>query len=210
MKIGLTGGIASGKTTVAKLFIERGIPVIDADQISRRVVEPGKAAYVAIVDYFGKDVLLQDGTIDRKKLGSIIFADEHKRKALNGMVHPAVRTEMVGEAEASLKEGHTFVVLDIPLLYENALFHLVDQVLLVYVSKEIQLSRLMTRDESEEEEAQQRINAQLPLESKRDRADAIVVNEGSVQETAKQLDEYLANWRKEIARSRRSRAEPGE
>lgn len=195
--IGLTGGIATGKSTVSEMFKEMDIPVVDADVISREVVEPGELAYEKIVDTFGEEVLHLDGTLNRKKLGSIVFGDEQKRKQLNEIVHPEVRKKMISERDRYVQEGHPIVVLDIPLLFESKLTHFVDKTLLIYVDEDIQLKRLMNRDQSTKEEALQRINAQYPISKKLELADAVIYNNGTIEETKEQLLEQLKTWNRE-------------
>mgnify|MGYP001283802880 CR=1 FL=1 len=195
--IGLTGGIATGKSTVSEMFKEMDIPVVDADVISREVVEPGELAYEKIVDTFGEEVLHPDGTLNRKKLGSIVFGDEQKRKQLNEIVHPEVRKKMISERDRYVQEGHPIVVLDIPLLFESKLTHFVDKTLLIYVDEDIQLKRLMNRDQSTKEEALQRINAQYPISKKLELADAVIYNNGTIEETKEQLLEQLKTWNRE-------------
>lgn len=195
--IGLTGGIATGKSTVSEMFKEMDIPVVDADVISREVVEPGELAYEKIVDTFGEEVLHPDGTLNRKKLGSIVFGDEQKRKQLNEIVHPEVRKKMISERDRYVQEGHPIVVLDIPLLFESKLTHFVDKTLLIYVDEDIQLKRLMNRDQSTKEEALQRINAQFPISKKLELADAVIYNNGTIEETKEQLLEQLKTWNRE-------------
>ncbi|ERN52508.1 dephospho-CoA kinase [Alkalihalophilus marmarensis] len=197
MLIGLTGGIASGKSTVSNWLSEHGYPIIDADKIARDVVEPGRGAYEEIVGQFGRDILFEDGTINRKKLGSIIFKDEKKRSELNQIVHPAVRREMLAQKDRYEAEGHETIIFDIPLLFESNLFHLVDRVMLVYVDKQTQLNRLLERDQAGSEDAKARIASQLPLEDKKSRADYIVDNSGSLEETFQQLQNVIQHWSKE-------------
>ncbi len=144
--IGLTGGIASGKSTVSNWLISQGYPVVDADIAARKVVEPGMPALREITEAFGPSILFEDGTLDRKKLGSIIFSDEEKRQTLNAIVHPAVREWMKLETERAFEEGASIVIMDIPLLFESKLTHMVGETVLVYVSLETQLKRLMERD----------------------------------------------------------------
>lgn len=193
MIIGLTGGIASGKSTVSKMIEELKIPVVDADFIARQVVLPGEMAYNEIVETFGEQVVADDGSLDRKKLGTIIFNDEDKRKTLNRIVHPAVRKEMLRQKDDYLKE-HDSVVLDIPLLYESKLTHLVDRTLLVYVSADVQLKRLIERDQSSKEEALSRIQSQIPLSEKKQWADKVINNNGTIEESKKQLIHSLSEW----------------
>ncbi|MDN4072638.1 dephospho-CoA kinase [Fictibacillus terranigra] len=195
MIIGLTGGIASGKSTVSNLLRSYNIPVVDADLIARQVVEQGQSAYVKIVEHFGKEVLDEEENIDRKKLGGIIFTDARKRKALNGIVHPAVRLEMKKQAEHYLMEGFSHVVMDIPLLFESRLTHMVDRTLLIYVDEKTQFSRLVKRDNFTEEEAWSRIASQMPLKDKVELADAVITNNGSLEELKVKLDEQLREWK---------------
>lgn len=191
--IGLTGGIASGKSTVSDLFREYDIPVIDADVVAREVVEPGEPVLAAIVDAFGAEILLPDGTLDRPKLGGIIFRDPQKREVLNGIVHPVVRERMTAERDR-LKSKHPAVVLDIPLLFEGKQLHLVDKVVVVCVDPQVQLERLMLRNSLTEQEALDRIGSQMPLDDKAARADAIIDNNGSREETKEQLKQLLISW----------------
>lgn len=192
--IGLTGSIASGKSAVAAMFKELLIPVIDADQIARDVVEPGESTLQAIVNEFGHDILLPDGSLDRKKLGAIIFSDTDKRAKLNAIVHPAVRKRMLEQKEHFLENGATCVVMDIPLLFESKLTHMVDKTLVVYVDEDVQLQRLMKRDHSQKEEALQRIQSQIPLKEKVKLADAVIDNNGTLEHTLEQLQDALNQW----------------
>jgi dephospho-CoA kinase len=192
--IGLTGSIASGKSTVANMFTKLHIPVIDADQISREVVEPGKPAYEKIVAAFGEGILQEDKTLDRKQLGKVVFSDETKRKQLNSIVHPQVRKEMLNKRDHYVSEHYPAVVLDIPLLFESELTHFVDQILVAYVSEETQLDRLMERDQSSREDAKQRIRAQIPVKKKAEMADAVIDNNGTVEESFHQLKDILHEW----------------
>ncbi|SDJ65351.1 dephospho-CoA kinase [Salimicrobium halophilum] len=192
--IGLTGSIATGKSTVSDMFREWEIPVIDADKLSREVVEPGEDAYNQIVDVFGSDVLLHTEEIDRKKLGKIIFSDEEKREQLNSIVHPQVRKRMIEKREAYREQGASAVVLDIPLLFESGLTGYVDKTMVVYVDESVQLQRLVERDESSEADALERIRSQIPISEKAKLADAVINNNGSIEETRKQLMEQLGEW----------------
>lgn len=193
--VGLTGGIASGKSTVSNMFKKRGFAIVDADIAAREVVEPGEKAYQGIVEAFGKDVLLTDGTLDRKKLGSIVFNDEEKRKKLNSIVHPAVRKRMKEWQEEAVSDGKQTVILDIPLLYESQLTHFVEKVIVVYVNEQVQLKRLMERNNFSEQEAKARMSSQLPLRKKATLADAVIDNNGSVEETEQQLERLIENWK---------------
>ena len=192
--IGLTGSIATGKSTVSKMFSDLDIPVIDADRLSREVVEPGEPAYEQIVQTFGEGILHKDKTIDRKQLGKVIFSNKEKRQQLNDIVHPEVRREMIARREAYKKKETKAVVLDIPLLFESELTDYADRTLVVYVDEETQLERLMARDDSKVEEAKQRIASQIQISKKAGWADAVIDNSGSIEESFQQLKDILHRW----------------
>ncbi|MEH7010607.1 dephospho-CoA kinase [Neobacillus niacini] len=192
--IGLTGGIASGKSTVSNMLKELAITVIDADVEARLAVEKGEPAYEKIVTEFGHDILLSNEEIDRQKLGSIIFHNAEKRQLLNSIVHPEVRKRMNNQVEAARVSGEQVIVLDIPLLFESKLTHMVEKTLLVYVDKDIQLKRLMERNDLSPEDAEARVKSQMPLSEKVPLADAVINNNGSIAETKKQVIEILQGW----------------
>lgn len=196
MLIGLTGGIGSGKSTVANMFNKKGIPVVDADAIAREVVEPGKKAWERIVEHFGKEILLPDNNIDRKKLGSIIFNDVQQRKRLNDITHPIIILEIMNKAK-ELEKHHHQVIVDIPLLFESKREPLFDLIIVVYADKKTQLQRLMERDHLSEKEALQKIEAQFDLEQKKEKADIIIYNDRGLENTEKQIDEIIKNWEKD-------------
>jgi dephospho-CoA kinase len=190
--LGVTGGIATGKSTVVKCFVKAGIPVIDADIVAREVVEPGMPGLKEIQKVFGSEMINADGTLARKKLGKIIFADEQKRGLLNRTLGPFIRKEILQQIETARKTTD-LVVVDIPLLYETGYESVLDQVAVVYIPESIQLERLMKRDQLTKEEAQQRIDSQLSIEEKRQRADIIFDNQGTIAELEAQVQEWLAN-----------------
>jgi len=192
--IGLTGSIATGKSTVSLMFDEFNIPVVDADKLSREVVRPGEEAYNEIVAAFGKQILREDQTLDRDKLGQIIFADEAKRNTLNQIVHPAVRKKMIEKRDAYVKQKEKCIVLDIPLLFESKLTGFVDKSIVVYVDEAVQLKRLMDRNGYAKEEAMQRISSQIPVKEKADLADEVIDNNGSKIESCRQLESILIRW----------------
>ncbi|CAE6363470.1 unnamed protein product [Rhizoctonia solani] len=198
--VGLTGGIASGKSTVSSLLTSHGIPVIDADLLARQVVEPGTPAHAAIISTFGAEIL-KEGTqnIDRKKLGEIIFNDEHKRKQLNAIVHPAVRKAMFWSIVRCWFRGERVCVLDVPLLIETGMWKQVGKVVVVYVSKELQMQRLMRRDSSDRAAAQSRVSSQLPLASKLEYADVVIDNSGSTADTDRQIVSLVQRLEKETS-----------
>ncbi len=192
--VGLTGGIASGKSTVSNMLKEMNIPVIDADIESRLAVKKGEPAYFKIISEFGREILLPDGEIDRAKLGSIIFHQEENRQLLNQIVHPEVRRRMNEKIEQAKRKSEPVIVLDIPLLFESKLTFMVDKTILVYVSEETQLKRLMERNHLTVKEAEARIHSQMPLSEKVSLADAVINNNGRIEDTKKQLMKILADW----------------
>jgi dephospho-CoA kinase len=189
--IGLTGGIASGKSTVSNMVKNLGVTVIDADVEARLAVEKGEPAYNQIIQHFGEEILLEDGSINRSKLGEIIFNDEKERMVLNRIVHPAVRERMEQKKAAAIRNGEKVIVLDIPLLFESKLTEMIDQIVLVYVDEDIQLKRLMERNRFSAEEALARIRSQLPLKEKKEHSDFVINNNGSIEQTKEQLDHIL-------------------
>ncbi|MCP2035152.1 dephospho-CoA kinase [Planomicrobium sp. HSC-17F08] len=196
MIIGLTGSIASGKSTVSAMLAEMGYPIVDADKVARLVVEPGSETLEKIRELFGEEVILPDGTMDRKKVGELIFNDPASRKKLNDVIHPAIRMEMLRQRGEFLDQGFATVIMDIPLLFESRLQHLVDKVLVVSVTEELQLKRLMERNGLSEKEARARIASQLPMSVKEEGADAVIYNNGSVDETKWQLNRILDQWKR--------------
>lgn len=195
MIIGLTGSIASGKSTVSNMLKEYGLPIVDADIVARLVVEPGRETLKEIVKTFGEEILTEKGELDRPKLGSIVFNDEEKRKQLNSIIHPAIRQEMLRQRDEHIENGAKVVIMDIPLLFESKLQHFVDKILVVTVSEEVQLKRLMERNNFSEEEAKARIGSQLPLSLKEQGADAVIYNNGTIEETKRQLENILRDWK---------------
>ncbi|MEK4230291.1 dephospho-CoA kinase [Solibacillus sp. FSL H8-0538] len=194
MIIGLTGSIASGKSTIAKMLADYQLPIVDADLVARIVVEPGKSTLQKIADAFGVDVICEDGTMDRAKVGSIIFHDAEKRDVLNSIIHPAIRAEMLRQRDEHIANGAPTVVMDIPLLFESKLQHFVDKILVVSVSKQVQLQRLMERNDLTQQEAAARIASQLPLSVKEAGAHAVIFNNDTLESTAQQLKKILIDW----------------
>lgn len=192
--IGLTGSIATGKSTIANMFKELNIDVIDADLIAKEVVEINKPAYLEIVKEFGEKVLYENKELNRKALGHIVFNDEKYRKKLNKIVHPAIRQEMLKQKNELIEQNPEAIVMDIPLIYESGLEDYVEKILVVYVTEETQLKRLMERDNSTKEEALSRIASQISIEEKAKRADAIINNNGTIEESYEQLKSILKKW----------------
>lgn len=194
MIIGLTGSIASGKSTVSKMLEKKGYPIVDADLVARQVVEPGTETLKQIEELFGKRVIREDGLMDREKVGQLIFTDPANRKKLNDVIHPAIRQEMLRQRNALAEAGHEMIIMDIPLLFESRLQHFVDKILVVSVTEENQLERLMKRNGLSEQDARSRINSQLPMSVKAEGADAVIYNDGTIEETERQLNGILNNW----------------
>ena len=186
--IGLTGGIASGKSLVAELFRRLGAAVIDSDSIAREVVESGTTGWESVVAEFGQDILAPDGTIDRAKLGSIIFSDRERRDTLNAILHPRI-INTIREQIAALGKQYPEapVVADIPLLIECGLQHEFDAVIVVWSPPELQQKRLMERDGLSAVEAQQRIDAQMALNEKQAHATYVIKNDGSEMKAEEQV-----------------------
>jgi dephospho-CoA kinase len=186
--VGLTGGIASGKSTVAGFFREAGAYVIDADTIVHQVMAPAGAAWQAIVDAFGEDVLCADQRIDRKKLGALVFADGGRRLELERIVHPHVRAGIKTEiARIRIEAPRALVVEDIPLLLETGMHQGLAEIIVVYVPESIQLQRLMQRDGLDRQAGLARIRAQISMEEKKRLATLIIDNSGSLAQTREQF-----------------------
>ncbi len=192
--LGLTGGIGSGKSTVARMFTDLGAEVIDADQLAREVVEPGQPALGHIRHQFGAEVLLPDGRLDRAKLATIVFADPDARERLNAITHPRILERM--QAEVQSRHGRSgLLLLDIPLLFENGRQEMVEQVILVWVDAATQLQRLTERDGLTEDEARRRVQAQMPLDQKRNLSDDVIDNTGTHEETRRQVELLVRRYR---------------
>jgi dephospho-CoA kinase len=198
--VGLTGGIATGKSTVSQMLRDLGATVIDADVWARKVVEPGSPALAEIAETFGPGVLHPDGTLNRPALADIVFHDDKARERLNAITHPRVREGMWQETQAALAARPDLpVIWDVPLLFEGGTWRLVDATVVVYVDEETQRTRLMQRNGLSREDADARIRAQMPIEEKRQRADYVIDNRGTIEETRKQVE---ALW--QILRGRAS------
>ena len=202
MVIGLTGGIASGKSTVSSLLKELGACIIDVDEVGRGVVEKGEKAYNEIVDYFGNEILLPDGGINRKALGHIVFSDSNKLKKLNSITHPHIIDRVKEIIRKCKAEGIEIIVVDAAILIEMGLHTVCDTIWLVSVNRETQLKRLMERDKYPYEEANNRIKAQLSDEKKSRYADVIIDNNGSLDELK---EEVKKQWNKIVAECQKGR-----
>lgn len=190
--IGLTGGIATGKSTVARLIRARGHAVIDADQLAREVVQIGTEANLEIARVFGPDAVLDSGELDRKRIGEIVFGDRTKLALLESIIHPRVRALSMEKRRELEREGRKIAFYDVPLLYEKDMASLFDRVVVVACSEKTQLARLIARDGFSPDEAARRVAAQIPIGLKADRADDVIPNEGSLEDLEKEVDAYLA------------------
>ena len=191
--VGLTGGIASGKSTVSDMLEELGAPLIDFDLIARQVVEPGTRGLEAIVNYFGKQILAEDGTLDRNKLSKIVFKDFEKRKKLESFTHPPIYEEFFKQIDAIAKKDPDAVIqVSIPLLIEQGMQHAFDNLIIVYVTQKTQVERLAQRDNISIKEATNILKSQLPIDEKVGFANFIINNETTVEETKKQVNKV---WR---------------
>ena len=190
--IGLTGGIATGKSTVSAILEKAGAVIIDADRIAREVVKKGLPACREIAENFGETVLLPDGEINRSVLGDIIFNDPRKKQLLNRIVHPHVRREMNRQLkDMENATPDTIAVLDIPLLFEVEKHKNLSEVIVVYTPERIQIKRLMKRDNISEADAVARVRSQMPIEEKKNRATIVIDNSGTMEDTAKQTLEIF-------------------
>ncbi len=193
--VGLTGGIASGKSTFSALLRARGVPVLDADALARAVVAPGAPALARLAEAFGPQALAPDGSLDRRWMGARVFADPGERRRLEAITHPAIREAMAEEIGRLVAAGHSLVVYDVPLLYEVGLEALVESVVVVWTPRAVQLERLVRRDALLPAEAEARLGAQLPLDEKAARADFVVENDGPPEALAAKADRLLADLR---------------
>lgn len=199
MLLGLTGSIATGKSTVSAMLQQRGAFIIDADQAARDVVEPGSEGLNRIVAHFGDEMLNDEGKLNRARLGTVIFQDPLKREELNRLLHPLIIQTMQLQTDAIRKrDQQALIIWDVPLLIEGNLTPYVEAVILVYVPREIQLERLMQRNSLSIREAMNRIEAQMDIEEKRKFADYIIDNRGTLSDTERQVDQL---WNYLISKS---------
>lgn len=188
--VGLTGGIGSGKSTVARHFAgELGVPVVDADQVAREVVEPGTPGLAAVLEALGDDLVDADGRLDRAALGQRVFADPAKRKTLESILHPRIAARSMERFAALAAEGHAYVLYEAALLVETKRHDTFAALVVVAVDPDTQLARVMGRDELSKEEAQARIDAQLPLSEKVAVADYVIDNSGTLEQTQARVRE---------------------
>lgn len=197
--LGLTGGIASGKSTVSKYFASLNIPIIDADLVAREVMRAGSPAVEDIREQFGEEVLLENGEINREYLGELVFTYPEKRKQLNEIVQGRIRSEIADQTKALLEKNPPLIILDIPLLYEETYETEVDEVMVVYVDADVQKERLLKRNKDlTEEDALNRILSQIPLSEKAKLADVLIDNNGTIEQTLAQVKSWLKTTAPEI------------
>lgn len=190
----MTGGIASGKSTVSRMFQDAGIPVICADELAREAVQPGAPGLDEIRRVFGAGVIDAEGALDRVRMAELVFQDRSKREALEKIIHPEVARQKDLRIDRLKRSGHRLVVVDVPLLYEKGWEKQFDLVVVVHVPAEVQERRLVERDNMSVDEARSRLNAQMPIEEKRQRADRVIDNAGPVDHTRHQVLSLLAEF----------------
>lgn len=196
--VGLTGGIGSGKSTVSNLFRAHGVPVVDADVVARDVLKKGTGGWKKVVAAFGEDILQPDAEVDRPKLGQIVFSDPEKRQLLNRLLAPYISFGIFCEVLKLWMKGCKIIVLDVPLLYEAKMDRWTKPIVVVWVDPETQLQRLTERDRSTEEEAKNRINAQMSLDLKRTKADIVLDNTGSLEDLNENFQKVLVQVTKPL------------
>ena len=200
--VALTGGIGSGKSTVARMFENEGAYVIDFDYLARVVVKPDKPAWRDIVDYFGPEILSPDRTLDRSALAEIVFSDDESRKALEGFTHHRIFEESDALVKAiKRKDPCSVVIIDFPLLFELSLKEKFDKVILAYVPRAVQLERIIERDGLAKEEVEKRLNAQISIEEKRSLSDYIINSEEGLNDTRNQVRKVIHEL-KELAKKK--------
>ncbi|WP_449243891.1 dephospho-CoA kinase [Desulfobacca acetoxidans] len=198
IKVALTGGVASGKSTVAAMIRETGIPVIDSDQLARRVVTPGRPAWEAVRQNFGGEFFQKNGTLDRGKLAHLVFTHPTARRKLNQLLHPWIAQELQENLAQLQSQGVPLVVVEIPLLFELGLEGLYDFIIVVYANRERQKRRLARRDVRSGPEIEGILQAQIPLDQKIEKADFVVDNSFSIEETRQQVKKITLTLRKQL------------
>ena len=196
--VGLTGGISSGKSTVSSYFKQLEIPVIDADEVARKVVEPNSQGAIEIRKTFGSDVFEEDGSLNRQKLGALIFSNAENRQKLDELLQPLIKIMILDEIEEHRQKGENMIVLDLPLLFEKQYEELCEEIIVVYIPRELQLERLMRRNQYTKQEALSRIDSQLSIEEKRKRATVLLDNQGTIQQLYQQVEQWLVETKNDI------------
>lgn len=195
--LGLTGGIASGKSTADAFFLKRNLSVIDSDVIAHDILNIGQLGYKKVISYFGQDILNSDRTLNRKKLGQIVFNDQSKLNVLNQITHPLIFSEIEDKITQNKLLKKPVVIVDAPLLFETKVKDYCDKTLLIAVPEKLQLQRLMTRDRLNKTEALSRIKTQMPLSQKEKLADYVITNTGTIKELETKLANLLCELKEE-------------
>ncbi len=194
VKLGITGGVGSGKSFVCSYLREKGLNVVSADELARNAVAHGSPAFEKIVAYFGKDILSEDGTLNRKKLRGIITQDKKKKEMLEQIVHPEVFLQMDREFDKSRKRRDAMIAVEVPLLFETGMEVFFDYVLTVSVNTDVRVRRVMTRDQITQKEARELMKIQMPEEEKVQKSDFVIDNNGSPDETKILMDRFYENF----------------
>lgn len=189
--VGLTGGIASGKSTVSRLLGQVGFPIIDADLVAHRLQQPGQPGFERLVERFGRSIVTMDGSLDRQRLGQCVFNNQDARNQLNQVMQPLIRETIMGQLTGFTKAAVPVVILDVPLLFEQGYDEDCDLVVVVTVDKATQLSRLVKRDGLSQAAAQARVAAQMPLNKKVARADIVIDNNGDDNHLRQQVAQLV-------------------
>lgn len=206
LEVGLTGGIATGKTVVRRRFESRGVPTLDADAVVHRLLGSGTDVAREVETRFGRSVIAEDGSVNRKALGALVFDEAAARKDLEAIVHPRVFEAISDFFGASREQGAEVAVVDAALMYETGSYRKYDRIIVAYCPRALQTERLMERDGLSREEAERRIGAQIPVEEKRDRADYVIDTSGSLEETRARADSVLEQLLKESEEKKRKDA----
>ena len=208
--VGLTGGVASGKSTVSTVLSEEGAYLIDADQIARDLVQPHTPAWRELVKAFGESILQEDGSVDRKKLAAIVFSSPEKRSLLNQLLHPRIKEETERRLRAiGQSDPEAIVVIDAALLVETGAYREMDRLIVVHATEAQQIERLKERGGVEREEALQIVSAQMPLEEKLKVADMVIRTEGSIEETRRKAREVFRELKRWALQKQRNPCETG-
>jgi len=186
--VGLTGGIVGGKSTVASMFRDLGAKIIDADKLGHSVIFPNKPAWKKIVKIFGKDILQNDLTINREKLGKIVFTNQTFLKKLNEVTHPEITKMIKKEIDSATNNQEKVLIIDAALIYEAKIDRLMDKIIVVYIDKDEQIKRLIKRNNFSRDEALQRIRSQIPMKEKAKMADYVIDNSNSLSKTREQVE----------------------
>lgn len=192
--IGLTGGIATGKSTVSKILKAQGVPVVDADAIAREVVALGTPGLKLVESHFGKDVLHSDGSLDRRKLGQAVFGNPQKLLQLENILHPLIQAETAQQKKKYQDKGEAFAVYDVPLLFEKKLESQFDAIIVVTAKEELQKQRMKSRDQLSDDEIAKRLASQVPMDMKIKKANWVIFNEGNLQDLEKEVLNLIKNF----------------